>query len=114
MINIIATSAVVRPSIVRASLVNIRGLHSTPVAAKNVTEKVSEVAEKVNKKVGQGLASAIETGENATRATKESLGSAKEDSKEKLDHASKVAGEKTNQVFRLLVCGWELAEKNDR
>lgn len=28
----------------------------------------------MNKKVGEGLASAIETGENATQATKETLG----------------------------------------
>ncbi|KAG2345319.1 hypothetical protein BDR05DRAFT_880646 [Suillus weaverae] len=50
-----------------------RSIHATP-AASTVTEKVSEMANKVNKKVGQGLASAIETGEKAAGKTKEALG----------------------------------------
>ncbi|KAG0699733.1 hypothetical protein DFH29DRAFT_935589 [Suillus ampliporus] len=50
-----------------------RSIHATP-AAGTVTEKVSEMADKVNKKVGRGLASAIETGERAAGKTKETLG----------------------------------------
>ncbi|KAG1825538.1 uncharacterized protein BJ212DRAFT_1259490 [Suillus subaureus] len=50
-----------------------RSIHATP-AAGTVAEKASEVADKVNKKVGQGLASAIETGEKAAGKTKETLG----------------------------------------
>lgn len=65
--------------------------HTTPVAAKTVTEKVTEVADKVcveakqqvlehlpriqvNKSVGRGLASAIDKGEKVTEATKETIG----------------------------------------
>jgi len=47
------------------------------VAAKTVKETVSEVADKVNKGLGKGLASAIDKGERATRATQETLGTAK-------------------------------------
>lgn len=67
-----------------------RSIHATPTAS-TVTEKVSEMADKVritarpsllkliffqkvNKKVGQGLASAIETGEKAAGKTKEAVG----------------------------------------
>ncbi|KAF8807690.1 hypothetical protein BYT27DRAFT_7189780 [Phlegmacium glaucopus] len=59
----------------------IRTFHSSPAAYKTVAEKVSEVAEKVNKGVGKGLASAIEKGEKATSVAKEKL----EDTKEKKD-----------------------------
>lgn len=83
-----AFSASARSAVASSS----RGLHSTPAAFK-VTEKVAEVADKVrslltaqprteysgsglkvNKKVGQTLASAIEKGEEATEKTKETLG----------------------------------------
>ncbi|KAG5646050.1 hypothetical protein DXG03_004473 [Asterophora parasitica] len=95
MITILATS---RLSAVRASFINARTRHSTPVAAKTVTEKVSEVADKVNKKVGKRLASAIETGEQATQSAKETLGSATEETKETAENASDLAKQKTNQV----------------
>jgi len=55
-----------------------RQLHASLVASKSVTEKVSDVADKVNKSVGQGLASAIETGEQVTEKTKETYGAAKD------------------------------------
>ena len=77
---------------------NVRAIHSTPAAYKTLTEKVSEVADTVNKKVGQGLASAIETGEQATKATKEAVGSAAEDTKQKTQEASTVAQQKGNQA----------------
>ncbi|KAF8898339.1 hypothetical protein BD779DRAFT_1483413, partial [Infundibulicybe gibba] len=93
--NIISST---RVSALRTSASASRSLHSTPVAAKTVTEKVSEVAENVNKSVGRGLASAIETGEKATENTKETLGSAAQQTKDKADHASNVAGQKTNQA----------------
>lgn len=44
------------------------------VRQKTVTEKVGEMAQNLNKKVGQGLASAIETGEKATEKTKDVMG----------------------------------------
>ncbi|KAL6300276.1 hypothetical protein BKA93DRAFT_740836 [Sparassis latifolia] len=71
-----------------------RTFHSSPAAQKTVTEKVGEVAEKVNKTVGRGLASAIEKGEKATEATKHTFGSTKQKAKE----ASEVAGQKANQT----------------
>ncbi|KAI6133388.1 hypothetical protein EDD16DRAFT_1531561, partial [Pisolithus croceorrhizus] len=49
-------------------------IHNSQVASKTVTEKVADVADKVNKKVGKGLASAIEAGERATEKTKETIG----------------------------------------
>jgi len=74
----------------------------------------------VNKKVGKGLASAIETGEKATQATKETLGTLKnsvgllncliygflsgsktEETKGKAEHASDVASQKAKQVCRI-------------
>lgn len=79
-------------SVSRSSAVASRSLHSTPIASKTVTEKVTEVAQdvcfvwhqvidrnfdhriQVNLKVGKGLASALETGQKATEATKETLG----------------------------------------
>jgi len=71
-----------------------RSIHSTPVAFKTVPEKVAEVADTVNKKVGKGLASAIETGEKAAHSTKETLGAAKK----KAGDAPKAAGQKANQA----------------
>ncbi|RDX56303.1 hypothetical protein OH76DRAFT_1468631 [Lentinus brumalis] len=72
-----------------------RQFHASPLARdKTVTEKVAEVADKVNKKVGQGLASVIEKGEKATEATKENLGVAKD----KAAEAAQVAGQKANQT----------------
>ncbi|KAF8221778.1 hypothetical protein L208DRAFT_1414530 [Tricholoma matsutake] len=82
----------------RTSFAPSRALHSTPVSLKSMTEKVSEVADKVNKKVGEGLASAIDAGEKATKATKatkESLGSTAAETKEKAEHAS---DQKANQA----------------
>ncbi|KAF8061020.1 hypothetical protein FPV67DRAFT_1512489 [Lyophyllum atratum] len=96
MFNAITSSA--RTSAVRLSFANARALHSTPLAAKSVTEKVSEVADKVNKNVGKKLASAIETGEKATQATKETLGSATQETKEKAAETAKVAEQKKNQA----------------
>jgi hypothetical protein len=72
----------------------------------------------MNKKVGKGLASAIETGEKATQTTKETigtlqdlvipskclnicgsfLGSTMKETKGKAEHASDVASQKANQV----------------
>ncbi|EEB88358.1 hypothetical protein MPER_13843 [Moniliophthora perniciosa FA553] len=76
----------------------VRALHSTPVAAKTVTEKVSEVADTVNKKVGKGLASAIDKGENAAQSTKETISSKAGEAKQKGSEASTVAGQKANQA----------------
>ncbi|KAI9450507.1 hypothetical protein BJY52DRAFT_1302232 [Lactarius psammicola] len=62
---------------VRASLPTVRQLHASPAAFKTTTEKVAEVADKVNKTVGRGLASALETGEQVTEKTKQTLGATK-------------------------------------
>ncbi|KII86376.1 hypothetical protein PLICRDRAFT_144064 [Plicaturopsis crispa FD-325 SS-3] len=69
-------------------------LHSTPVAQKTITEKAAEVADTVNKKVGQGLSSALETGEKAADKTKGAVGSATEETKKKAHQA----GQKSNQA----------------
>ncbi|KAI0311451.1 hypothetical protein OF83DRAFT_758145 [Amylostereum chailletii] len=58
----------------RAAPLAARQLHATPVAAKTMADKAADVADTVNKKVGKGLASALETGEKATEKTKETLG----------------------------------------
>ncbi|KAG2142566.1 hypothetical protein BD769DRAFT_1423481 [Suillus cothurnatus] len=63
-----------------------RSIHATS-AASTVGGKVSEMADKVNKKVGQGLASAIETGEKAAGKTKETLGSTTASAKQKKEDA---------------------------
>ena len=79
-------AVVSKPSLVAAR----RLIHTTKPVNKTVTEKVSEVADKVssnvfdvlisriqhhqiNKKVGQGLASAIETGEKVTESAKQTM-----------------------------------------
>ncbi|OAX43632.1 hypothetical protein K503DRAFT_765719 [Rhizopogon vinicolor AM-OR11-026] len=78
-----------------------RSIHVTP-AAGTVTEKVSEMAEKVNKKVGRGLASAIETGEKAAEKTKGTLGttsaSAGQKSEEKTKQAKRFTQETAEQA----------------
>jgi len=88
-----------------ASTSRSRAFHFTPLTSKTTTEKVAEVADKVNKKVGRGLASAIEKGEEVTEATKQSLGSASEQTKQSLGNASEQtkqaagqAGQKANQA----------------
>ena len=64
----------------RAALVSARqplsraSLHTSPAAAKTVTEKVKEVASDVNLKVGQTLAGGIEKGQQAAEATKQAVG----------------------------------------
>ncbi|KAG8831284.1 hypothetical protein FRC17_003362 [Serendipita sp. 399] len=83
-----------------------RMLHSTPQALKTVTEKAKEVASnrltfppnKVNLKVGQGLASAIETGEQATQSAKETLGQKTEEASEATQKAADIAKQKGNQA----------------
>ncbi|KAG5729785.1 hypothetical protein E4T56_gene977 [Termitomyces sp. T112] len=104
-----------RSSALRASFTSSRAFRSTR-PAKTVTEKVSEVADKVNKEVGKRLASAIEKGEKVTQSTKETLGTAASKSKDKADqaiheaeqvyddvgdqakHTSKAASQKLNQA----------------
>ncbi|KIM33171.1 hypothetical protein M408DRAFT_61157 [Serendipita vermifera MAFF 305830] len=75
-----------RTTIIRAArplAIQSRTLHSTPVAFKTVTEKAKDMAETVNKKVGQGLASVIDKGEQVTQSAKETVGSASEKTKQK-------------------------------
>ncbi|GJJ13936.1 hypothetical protein Clacol_008193 [Clathrus columnatus] len=68
------------------------------VRQKTVTEKVSEVAQNLNKKVGQGLASAIETGEKATEKTKEVMGDTSKEAKEKGKEMENVASREAKKL----------------
>ncbi|KAH7916499.1 hypothetical protein BJ138DRAFT_1097173 [Hygrophoropsis aurantiaca] len=83
-----------------------RSIHFSPVAAKSVTEKVSEVADAVNKKVGKGLASAIETGEKVTSTAEEKLGkscsqgSTKEEAKKSTDSLKNQVGSTAESAKR--------------
>jgi len=63
-----------------------------------VTEKAKDVADTVNKKVGQGLASAIDKGENVTQSAKEAVGLAADTTKEKSKKAADLAKQKGNQA----------------
>ncbi|KAG1777374.1 hypothetical protein EV702DRAFT_1268400 [Suillus placidus] len=84
-----------------------RSIHATP-AASTVTEKVSEMANKVyitahlfvlvNKKVGQGLASVIETGEKAAGKTKKALGSTTASAEQKTEDAKQTTSKLTEQA----------------
>lgn len=69
-----------------------------------MTEKVTEVADKVNKSVGKGLASAIDTGEKAVDSTKNTLGSTKRKAtdvtQEKVDQASESTKQTMENVSR--------------
>ena len=62
-----STSRTVLPSTSRA-------FHTSPIAAKTVTERVKEVADNVNIKVGKTLASGIEKGEQVAEKTKQTVG----------------------------------------
>ncbi|KAG2370267.1 hypothetical protein BDR07DRAFT_1476264 [Suillus spraguei] len=74
-----------------------RTIHATP-AASTVPGKVSEMADKVNKKVGRGLASAIETGEKAAGKTKETLGSKMASAKQTTQKPAQQARQKVEQA----------------
>ncbi|KAJ7275492.1 hypothetical protein B0H12DRAFT_263638 [Mycena haematopus] len=87
----IARSAIARPSAARA-------FHATPAAQKTVTEKVADAADKVNKDVGKGLASAIESGQQAAAATKNALGGTTAEGKKKAGEAATVVGQKKNEA----------------
>ncbi|KAF9650687.1 hypothetical protein BDM02DRAFT_3111730 [Thelephora ganbajun] len=86
-----------RSSISR-SVIAARQLHSSPVVGKTVAEKVTEVADKVNKSVGKGLASAIDTGEKVVHSTKHTFGSAKRKATDATQDAQGMAQEKVNQA----------------
>ncbi|KAG8838229.1 hypothetical protein FRC20_006474 [Serendipita sp. 405] len=75
-----------------------RTFHSTPQALKTVTEQAKEAASTVNKKVGQGLAAAIDKGEELTESTKETLGQKKDEASETAQKAGNLARQKSNQA----------------
>jgi len=60
----------------RAILSSQRRIHAS---YSTVTEKVGEVADKVNKSVGRGLADAIDKGEKATSAARDTIASVTKD-----------------------------------
>lgn len=102
----------IRPSLAR------RALHASPTSFKTVKETVAEVADsvrvahrcsisyssvlQVNKKVGKGLASALETGQKAAETTKETVGSAAEQTKYKTNETSAQAAHKIVSIFPIL------------
>ncbi|KAG9018947.1 hypothetical protein FRB90_007938 [Tulasnella sp. 427] len=73
-----------------------RAFSTTPVARKTMTDSVKETADAVNKKVGKGLADAIETTEKGAQAAKESLGVGAKESKHKIDQAAETTKAKAN------------------
>ncbi|KAF8634416.1 hypothetical protein AX15_000867 [Amanita polypyramis BW_CC] len=75
-----------------------RLLHSSPVAAKSVTDKVSEAADKVSKRMGKGLASAIEAGEKAAQTAKDSMGSVAQETKSKTEDMKKNTKQTANKL----------------
>nr|GAT43638.1 predicted protein [Mycena chlorophos] len=87
-----------RLAITRSVVANARPLHSTAVVQKTVTEKVSEVADNVNKGVGKKLADAIGAGQEAAAKTKETLGTATEETKKKAGETAATAEQKKNEA----------------
>ncbi|KAF8525204.1 hypothetical protein BU17DRAFT_62907 [Hysterangium stoloniferum] len=65
------------------------------VNGKTVKEKVSEVADVINKKVGKGLASVIESGE---KVTKEVVGDASKGTRDKAERLTTAAGQTANKA----------------
>ncbi|KAJ7102382.1 hypothetical protein B0H15DRAFT_814358 [Mycena belliarum] len=87
-----------RSALARSSVAHARPFHTSRPALKTVTEKVSDVADTVNKKLGKGLADAIGAGQDAAGATKESLKATSEQAKKKAGEAASVAGQKKNEA----------------
>ncbi|KAJ6574655.1 hypothetical protein B0H19DRAFT_935456 [Mycena capillaripes] len=87
-----------RSAIARTSVAHARTFHCTPSARKTITEKVAETADTVNKKLGKGLASAIETGEEAAGSVKSTVSSTAEDGKKKAGEAATVVNQKKNET----------------
>ncbi|PPQ88099.1 hypothetical protein CVT25_014397 [Psilocybe cyanescens] len=75
-----------------------RQFHCSPAARKTVTEKVSELADKVNKGVGAGLASAIDKGEQATNAAKETLDATSKETKQKAKETGTTIKQEDNEA----------------
>ncbi|CCA74120.1 hypothetical protein PIIN_08074 [Serendipita indica DSM 11827] len=74
-----------------------RTMYSSPVSHKTATEKVKEVADNVNRKVGQGLASAIETGEHAAESVKNATGMSSGEAKRAVNEKATEAKQTVNQ-----------------
>ncbi|KAJ3796447.1 hypothetical protein GGU11DRAFT_685790 [Lentinula aff. detonsa] len=96
-------SLLLRTTISRVSATSsVRAFHASPTASKTITEKVSEVADNVNKKLGKGLASAIDKGEQATASTQDSLGMStwnlKRNAAQKTQESATAAKQKANQA----------------
>ncbi|KAJ3575917.1 hypothetical protein NP233_g790 [Leucocoprinus birnbaumii] len=87
-------SCVSRPIAARAVFSpSQRCFHGSPVSQDTVGEKVRELGHKVNMKVGQGLASAIDKGEQVTNATKERLDTAESGAEEGKEFVEEKAGD---------------------
>jgi Skp family chaperone for outer membrane proteins len=92
-----AVAAVRSRAIVAPVQARSRLIHSTPAAYKTVTEKVTEVADKVNKSVGKGLADAIDKGEKATHAAKDTIQSVTKDTATKTEQSAKETATQAKQ-----------------
>ncbi|KAF8203142.1 hypothetical protein BJ912DRAFT_942981 [Pholiota molesta] len=79
-----------------------RAFHASPAAQKTpLTEKVAEVADKVNRTVGKSLADALDKGEKATYKAKETLVSTAEQTKKKAEEAKRVIEPKADVEKKL-------------
>jgi len=80
----------------RSVIRSARCFATTPAARKTTLDSVKETADAVNKKVGKGLASAIEKTEQAATSTKQALGVGAKEAKHKVDQAAETTKEKAN------------------
>jgi len=80
----------------RTAIRSVRTFSTTPVARKTTVDSIKETADAVNKKVGKGLASAIDKTEVAADKTKEALGVGAKDAKHKVDQAAETTKEKAH------------------
>ncbi|KAF8320030.1 hypothetical protein DL93DRAFT_1923051 [Clavulina sp. PMI_390] len=88
----------IRPIAARASIVTARPISSSSVRSKTVTESAKDTLNSVNMKVGKGLASAIETGEDLTKKTKDAVAGGTEEAKAKAEQGATTASQKGNQA----------------
>ncbi|KAJ3502314.1 hypothetical protein NLJ89_g8946 [Agrocybe chaxingu] len=98
MLNTVRFASSSTAGIRAATAVSRRFFHASPISRKTVTEKASEVAQKANKKLGKGLASALDKGEKATYAAKDSIDSVAGTAEKKAKEAGTAAKQKGNQA----------------
>jgi len=82
------------------SVPSVTHLCTTPTRYKSVTETTKETLDTVNKKVGKGLASAIEGTESVIKKTKEAAGGITDEASKKTKETAAEASQKANQAQR--------------